>query len=179
MHDGRLESICKVVRDLSFFGKHNRLNDSDNVILQRAQNVQNTALMRQAVAASRGLPPGQRYPLPDAGPRATTPCSRTGSRKEYPVSDRDRIIQVPIGPQHPALKEPVNFRVVADGETIVRLELEVEDRRVLADALWPCGLGEHHESVLQTPTNQDLRPGLTGSVGDLPHRRMGEAATLG
>ncbi len=32
---------------------------------------------------------------------------------------------VPIGPQHPALKEPVNFRVVADGETIVRLELEV------------------------------------------------------
>ena len=32
---------------------------------------------------------------------------------------------VPIGPQHPALKEPVNFKVVADGETIVRLELEV------------------------------------------------------
>ena len=32
---------------------------------------------------------------------------------------------VPVGPQHPALKEPVNFRVVADGETIVRLELDV------------------------------------------------------
>ena len=27
--------------------------------MQRVQNAQNTALMRQAVAASRGLPPGQ------------------------------------------------------------------------------------------------------------------------
>ena len=34
-------------------------------------------------------------------------------------------IVVPIGPQHPALKEPVNFRVIADGETIVRLELDI------------------------------------------------------
>ncbi|MCX6689921.1 MAG: nickel-dependent hydrogenase large subunit [Methanoregula sp.] len=32
---------------------------------------------------------------------------------------------IPIGPQHPALKEPVNFRVVADGEKIVRLELDL------------------------------------------------------
>src|SRR5512136_681918 len=32
---------------------------------------------------------------------------------------------VPIGPQHPALKEPVNFKVVVDGELIVRLELDV------------------------------------------------------
>jgi NADH-quinone oxidoreductase subunit D len=32
---------------------------------------------------------------------------------------------VPIGPQHPALKEPVNFRVIADGEKIVRLELDI------------------------------------------------------
>ncbi|OGS48536.1 MAG: NADH dehydrogenase [Euryarchaeota archaeon RBG_16_68_13] len=34
-------------------------------------------------------------------------------------------VVVPIGPQHPALKEPVNFKVVADGEVIVRLELDV------------------------------------------------------
>ncbi len=34
-------------------------------------------------------------------------------------------VVVPVGPQHPALKEPVNFKVVADGETIVRLELDV------------------------------------------------------
>ena len=34
-------------------------------------------------------------------------------------------VVVPIGPHHPALKEPVNFKVVADGETIVRLELDV------------------------------------------------------
>src|SRR3972149_3951074 len=34
-------------------------------------------------------------------------------------------VVVPIGPQHPALKEPVNFKVVADGEVIVRLELDI------------------------------------------------------
>lgn len=34
-------------------------------------------------------------------------------------------VLVPIGPQHPALKEPVNFKVWADGEVIVRLELNV------------------------------------------------------
>jgi membrane-bound hydrogenase subunit alpha len=32
---------------------------------------------------------------------------------------------IPIGPQHPALKEPVNFRIIADGEKIVRLELNL------------------------------------------------------
>src|SRR3990172_10170079 len=32
---------------------------------------------------------------------------------------------VPIGPHPPALKEPGNFKVFADGETIVRLELDV------------------------------------------------------
>jgi NADH-quinone oxidoreductase subunit D len=32
---------------------------------------------------------------------------------------------LPIGPQHPALKEPVSFKVFVDGETIVRLELDV------------------------------------------------------
>jgi membrane-bound hydrogenase subunit alpha len=34
-------------------------------------------------------------------------------------------ILIPIGPQHPALKEPVNFRIIVDGETIVRLELDI------------------------------------------------------
>src|SRR5512137_2421382 len=34
-------------------------------------------------------------------------------------------ITVPIGPQHPALKEPVNFKVFAEGEIIVRLELDI------------------------------------------------------
>jgi membrane-bound hydrogenase subunit alpha len=32
---------------------------------------------------------------------------------------------IPIGPQHPALKEPLNFRIYADGEKIVRLELNL------------------------------------------------------
>ena len=34
-------------------------------------------------------------------------------------------VVVPIGPHHPALKEPVNFRIIADGEKIVRLELDL------------------------------------------------------
>ena len=34
-------------------------------------------------------------------------------------------VVIPIGPQHPALKEPVNFRVIADGEKIVRLDLDL------------------------------------------------------
>ncbi len=34
-------------------------------------------------------------------------------------------VEIPIGPQHPALKEPVNFRVFVDGERIVRLDLDI------------------------------------------------------
>ena len=34
-------------------------------------------------------------------------------------------VEIPIGPQHPALKEPVNFRVFVDGERVVRLDLDV------------------------------------------------------
>lgn len=34
-------------------------------------------------------------------------------------------VMVPIGPQHPALKEPVNFRIYVEGEKIVRLDLDL------------------------------------------------------
>ena len=34
-------------------------------------------------------------------------------------------VLIPIGPQHPALKEPVSFRVFAEGELIKRLELDI------------------------------------------------------
>jgi NADH-quinone oxidoreductase subunit D len=34
-------------------------------------------------------------------------------------------VYLPIGPQHPALKEPVNFKVVVDGERIVSLDLDI------------------------------------------------------
>ena len=34
-------------------------------------------------------------------------------------------VLIPIGPQHPALKEPVNFKIFAEGERIVRLELDI------------------------------------------------------
>lgn len=66
-------------------------------------------------------------------------------------------IEIPIGPQHPALKEPVSFRVFADGERVVRLELDVSynhrgiekgaESRDLAHALYLieriCGICSH------------------------------------
>jgi membrane-bound hydrogenase subunit alpha len=68
---------------------------------------------------------------------------------------------IPIGPQHPALKEPVNFRVIADGEKIVRLELNLsynhrgiekaaENRnfiRVLPLLERVCGICSHSHST--------------------------------
>lgn len=71
-------------------------------------------------------------------------------------------IIVPIGPQHPALKEPVNFRVVADGERIIRLELDLsynhrgiekaaEQRdfiRVLPLLERVCGICSHSHSTV-------------------------------
>jgi RNA polymerase-interacting CarD/CdnL/TRCF family regulator len=38
MKDGRLESICQVIRDLVVFRQSKKLNDYDNAILDRAQN---------------------------------------------------------------------------------------------------------------------------------------------
>jgi RNA polymerase-interacting CarD/CdnL/TRCF family regulator len=38
MKDGRLESICKVIRDLVAFQQTKKLNDNDTAILERAQN---------------------------------------------------------------------------------------------------------------------------------------------
>jgi CarD family transcriptional regulator len=38
MKDGRLESICKVIRDLVAFRRSKKLNDFDAAILERAQN---------------------------------------------------------------------------------------------------------------------------------------------
>jgi len=69
---------------------------------------------------------------------------------------------VPIGPHHPALKEPVNFRIVADGERIVRLELDLsynhrgiekaaEQRdfiRVLPLLERVCGICSHSHSTV-------------------------------
>jgi len=34
-------------------------------------------------------------------------------------------VVIPVGPQHPALKEPVNFRIITDGEKIVQLQLDL------------------------------------------------------
>jgi len=34
-------------------------------------------------------------------------------------------VTIPIGPQHPALKEPINFMVTVDGETIVDVDMNI------------------------------------------------------
>lgn len=71
-------------------------------------------------------------------------------------------VTVPIGPHHPALKEPVNFKVIADGEKIVRLELDLsynhrgiekaaEQRdfiRVLPLLERVCGICSHSHSTV-------------------------------
>jgi membrane-bound ClpP family serine protease len=46
-------------REQATFSANARENLQIMSAMQRVQNAQNTALMRQAVAASRGLPPGQ------------------------------------------------------------------------------------------------------------------------
>jgi membrane-bound ClpP family serine protease len=46
-------------REQATFNANARENLQIMSAMQRVQNAQNTALMRQAVAASRGLPPGQ------------------------------------------------------------------------------------------------------------------------
>jgi RNA polymerase-interacting CarD/CdnL/TRCF family regulator len=38
MRDGQLESICRVVRDLTYFKRSKKLNDQENAILERATN---------------------------------------------------------------------------------------------------------------------------------------------
>lgn len=38
MRDGTIESVCRVIRDLSFFGRTKKLNDYDVSTLERAQN---------------------------------------------------------------------------------------------------------------------------------------------
>ena len=71
-------------------------------------------------------------------------------------------VLVSIGPHHPALKEPVNFKIIADGEKIVRLELDLsynhrgvekaaEQRdfiRVLPLMERVCGICSHSHSTV-------------------------------
>jgi RNA polymerase-interacting CarD/CdnL/TRCF family regulator len=38
LRDGRLESICRVIRDLSFYGHKKKLSESDSQILERARS---------------------------------------------------------------------------------------------------------------------------------------------
>ena len=37
MRDGKLESVCRVIRDLAYHGKTAKMNENDTVIMERAQ----------------------------------------------------------------------------------------------------------------------------------------------
>jgi RNA polymerase-interacting CarD/CdnL/TRCF family regulator len=54
MRDGRLESICRVIRDLVAFRRAKKLNDYDAAILERAQN-----FLLNEWQISMGIPRGQ------------------------------------------------------------------------------------------------------------------------
>jgi NADH-quinone oxidoreductase subunit D len=65
--------------------------------------------------------------LPTTSRRASSPCARRSRRRPRVGEGGEPTAEVvvPIGPQHPALKEPLNFRVFAEGETITRLDLNL------------------------------------------------------
>src|SRR4051812_26965897 len=56
-------------------------------------------------------------------------------------------------------------------------EREVEDARVLLDALAVRRLRQDHEVALEAPADQDLRGRAPEAVGDLPHAAVAEGAT--
>jgi len=102
-----------------------------------------------------GLPPGRRYPLPDNWPEGEHPLrkgweptklSKVEGIKEageerlnMPIGIRSEIsqptdfslirrrddVQISIGPQHPALKEPESFNVTLQGEKISGIEIKL------------------------------------------------------
>jgi RNA polymerase-interacting CarD/CdnL/TRCF family regulator len=57
MKDGKLESICRVIRDLSDLSRTKKLNDNDGVIYERAQRF---LLMEWKIALNIPLPEAQR-----------------------------------------------------------------------------------------------------------------------
>ena len=57
IRDGKLESICQVVRDLSFYRQAKKLNDHDKTILERAQNF---LLTEWRLALTVSLPEAER-----------------------------------------------------------------------------------------------------------------------
>jgi NADH-quinone oxidoreductase subunit D len=49
--------------------------------------------------------------------------ARTGNRQGVmPLTNK---VKIPIGPQHPALKEPENFTITLDGETVVDVDIRI------------------------------------------------------
>src|SRR5690606_13342446 len=61
-----------------------------------------------------------------------------------------------------------------DRRHLVHSELEVEDVGVAHYPLAPGGLGDHHDTVLDVPANDDLLGELAMPVGDLHQRRVVE-----
>ncbi len=83
--------------------------------------------------------------------------------------DTDKVI-IPIGPQHPALKEPESFRVILEGEKIVGVSLRLgynhrgiekacEERTYLQDLYLierVCGICSHSHSTCFAQAVEDI-----------------------
>lgn len=83
--------------------------------------------------------------------------------------DMDKVI-IPIGPQHPALKEPESFRVILEGEKIVGVSLRLgynhrgiekacEERTYLQDLYLierVCGICSHSHSTCFAQAVEDI-----------------------
>ncbi|MCX6098391.1 MAG: nickel-dependent hydrogenase large subunit, partial [Candidatus Bipolaricaulota bacterium] len=94
------------------------------------------------------------------------------------MPDKERIVRVPIGPQHPALKEPESFMVDLQGEKISAVTLRLgynhrgiekgcEERTYVQDVYLVervCGICSHSHSTAFVQAVEEIA-GL-----ELPHR---------
>jgi len=142
-------------------------------------------------AEVEGIPGGPRYPLPDDWPQQQYPLRKDwkpemleqagkvgmiGENVQYPIGPTHIISQpssftlvhqtkgemvIPVGPQHPALKEPESFSVALRGEKITGVQVRIgynhrgiekgcEQRSYIQDVYLVeriCGICSHSHST--------------------------------
>ena len=75
---------------------------------------------------SEGHPDLRTLVLPDDWPKDVYPLRKDWTYNRGKRSDRmSSTFVLPIGPQHPALKEPISFRLKIDGETVVDADVRM------------------------------------------------------
>ena len=108
-----------------------------------------------SASRSRACRPASAIRCPTTGRTTSTRCARTGSRQRPTPGAAEQeatpwpSVTIPIGPQHPALKEPESFTITLEGERIV------ERRRA---------------ARLQPPRHREGLRGAHLHPGRLPHR---------